>query len=823
MTAKQRPKLYLLAGNGSAADWWDEVLPYFSQYQAVAIELPGFGGNTSELPDSLSGLADALAAQTEPGHAIVATGISALPVLHLLVRKPGHFSRTVLLSPVGVALWRRRLPRLMQLPGLLPLAQWLLANFPRVFSRQFALPGFSPDYRRIARGYARCRAFAPYFRWVRPDNALTLFDQISDPIELLWGGRDGVIGAQHAAAWEAVLCRSALAVTFKPGWGHYPFWQCPADFVAQLERGVEDAGFNAHTKGGRLLLAQAAGLPVPALRVLRPGFDRQRLAAWLGSFDREAPQGWAVRSSGDDEDGIDCANAGRHDSFLRVPADAVVEHVDRLHAAGLASVVVQRMIEPTLSGVGFARGLAAEIEWVNGHLSALVDGRVQPQRLRFSKLGGEWGERPSRRVLAGALSERALWDFLQAVVRCFHGQALDIEWAWDGRQLWLLQARPVTRYGWQRWLTNANIGEILPPQPSRLIEAAQRQAAASIPQVYARWDARALDDAEPFTALHADASYINAELFLARLADWGIPGDALAREIGGSVPDLPARPWRWPRALPVLLRMLFASRRALDGLDAGLARWQAELDALIASPLSDEAQAKRLANWLMRFYTWLVQQNLCIGAAIASSGGAWLGRPQTQTEQRGPHRLPWESDPATPRPAVAAPSLAALPRWSWPLRLAHRLGLPGMRGYYLQTREQFRDRLMLLFFRLHHAFPASQREHWFAPVSVVRSEQGGFWQHGGRGDAPDGALQLSPGEVEGVLGEDILLVDALDPGLFEHYRQARGVVTRSGGLLSHGATMLRELKVPALAWADVPESWLGARVRLARGQLHVLG
>ena len=28
-----KPLLYLLAGNGSAADWWDDALPHFQRYQ----------------------------------------------------------------------------------------------------------------------------------------------------------------------------------------------------------------------------------------------------------------------------------------------------------------------------------------------------------------------------------------------------------------------------------------------------------------------------------------------------------------------------------------------------------------------------------------------------------------------------------------------------------------------------------------------------------------------------------------------------------------------------------------------------------------------
>ena len=40
-----KPLLYLLAGNGSSAEWWDDAVPHFTRYQVVPLELPGFGSN----------------------------------------------------------------------------------------------------------------------------------------------------------------------------------------------------------------------------------------------------------------------------------------------------------------------------------------------------------------------------------------------------------------------------------------------------------------------------------------------------------------------------------------------------------------------------------------------------------------------------------------------------------------------------------------------------------------------------------------------------------------------------------------------------------
>ncbi|MCA3934140.1 MAG: alpha/beta hydrolase, partial [Burkholderia sp.] len=81
-----KPILYLLAGNGSAADWWDDALPHFRHYRPVPLELPGFGNHPAPPCEDLAAYAQALLDATEPGHAIMAVGVNALLVLHALQR-----------------------------------------------------------------------------------------------------------------------------------------------------------------------------------------------------------------------------------------------------------------------------------------------------------------------------------------------------------------------------------------------------------------------------------------------------------------------------------------------------------------------------------------------------------------------------------------------------------------------------------------------------------------------------------------------------------------------------------------------------------------
>ncbi|MFK3774126.1 alpha/beta hydrolase [Pseudomonas sp. NPDC089406] len=809
----EQPLLYLLAGNGSAADWWDDALAHFQHYRVQPLELPGFGDNPQPPCDDLAGYAEALLALTECGHAIMAVGVGGLIVLHALQRRPGHFSRSVLLAPVGAFLWQRRLPALMAPWPMRKGIHWLLSHRPGWFAHKFSAQRWTPaQYRRMGAGYARCRAFVPSWQQLRADTALPLLEWVSDPVELVWGDQDQMLGITQAAAWSAILARADLRISLRPGWGHYPWIDAPADFAAWLESG--EPGFVAHTKGGRLRLAQLAGQAVPQALTLEAASDPRLAQLLLAAPDAL----WAVRSSSYGEDQADAANAGLSTTYLRVPAGQVAGRVAELRAAGVEEVVVQRFITPQVSGIAFVRHLAVELEWVEGHLEALADGTATPQRATLSRLGEAW-QSGHFEPLHG-LRATLLWSFLQGVLKVFHYVPGDIEWAWDGQQLWLLQYRPISEHGWRRHLTAANIAEILPPQPSRFVEYAQRRAAASIPAVMARWDSRVLQDNEPFTAVFGGASYINNDLFLARLADWGVASASYAGEVGGATPHLPWRPLRLLRSLPLLLRMQYQARAHLQALAPGLQRFDAELAQLRA----EGADGQQLADWFSRFYVFVVQGNLCIASALASSGGSLLGRPPTAYEQvqHQPHRLPWETDPGTPRPQAGELPLQPMPAWPGRARLAHRLGLPGMRGYYLQVREWYRDNLMRIFLRLHHAMPLAEHEHWFAPHPQVRNRDGSFWQDGGEGAEQASGFMIYPGQVQGILGQDILLEDALDPGRHAQYQAARAVIARMGGRLSHGSTLLRELRKPSAVLPQVSNEWLGREVLYRDGELRLV-
>jgi hypothetical protein len=132
--------------------------------------------------------------------------------------------------------------------------------------------------------------------------------------------------------------------------------------------------------------------------------------------------------------------------------------------------------------------------------------------------------------------------------------------------------------------------------------------------------------------------------------------------------------------------------------------------------------------------------------------------------------------------------------------------------------------------RLAHASVTASAQHvasqWLSPHPADRTRSDTFWQDGARFGAVKTASHalsfvIYPGAAEGIVGTDILIVDALESGHYERYRAASAVIARTGGRLSHGATLLRELRKPSavIAGANVDGSLDGARVRYADGAL----
>lgn len=811
-----KSKLYLLGGNGSNASWWKFVIPHFKNYEPVAIELPGFGSNTSHFHNSYNELAHSLINQTEPGNEILACGINALTVLHSVTINPSHFSKITLLSPIGAFLWERKFVKLMSVPGATALLKFFLSNFPKLFKNKFTDSEWNDEnFNIISNGYKECRAFKSYFNFTSAINALDLFDYIKSDIRIIWGTQDRIVGVNHLAAWDTILKRANLSITIKDNWGHYPFFDSPEEFCETVENFNE--GFYSHTKAGRLRLAKLSGLNVPEFEIVKHKNS---------NFKIPDARLFVVRSSFQNEDGADESSAGLHESFIKVKREEIHEKVNYLFDSGADEVVVQKFIEPEVSGIAFVRNISTEIEWVEGHLGNLTSGKVQPYKSVISKMKNGWevGWNHNMDDAPFIVMISYLNELLLECIKKFHFEHCDIEWAWDGKNFHLLQVRPVTSYGWRRLITSANLDEILPKQVSNLLYEAQTKAAKSIGTVYSLWDKRTLEDSEPFTVDYNNAHYINCDLFLSRFKDWGLPASLFFREIGGMAPEPNFNLRRFILSFPVFVKMLLKARREIRKTYSKILGFKKELQTIIET--SPHHKNELLRQWFIRYYLFIVRTNILLKACLSSSAGSFMGRPKTvyseMFEKKFPHRVKYESDPASHRGDKTFSEISKYPNWNLTLRLWDSLGLPGMRGRYTEVREWFRDNNMKLFQLLHFELIGSTE---LEKSNSLREKSGTFWQDSGLDESVEYTdsqpIIIYPGSAEGIVGVEILIVEALEPGHFEEYKKAKAVIAKTGGQLSHGATLLRELKKPSSINSGVELNIQGDFVRYTNGKIIV--
>ena len=268
----------------------------------------------------------------------------------------------------------------------------------------------------------------------------------TDPAHV--GGKAAALGELHRAGFRVppgeVLPRSAFDT-----------------FVAPVAPGIEQI-LSALDASDPLALARAAseiaallqGCPVPTL-------ESSGISGTV-----------AVRSSAVGEDTGGASFAGQLDSCLDVRADGLTDAIRRVwtslygarclayqRARGARlqtmGVIVQQQIEGRVSGVLFTEDPEdrdhLRLEYCEGMGEALVSGRVVPYSFGLSE--------PRELPLLESAVVSELLDVGRRIAQ-LRGGPQDIEWTWDGQQLWVLQARPVTTE-WAVY-SNANINENYP-------------------------------------------------------------------------------------------------------------------------------------------------------------------------------------------------------------------------------------------------------------------------------------------------------------------------------------------------------------------------
>ena len=203
----------------------------------------------------------------------------------------------------------------------------------------------------------------------------------------------------------------------------------------------------------------------------------------------------AVRSSAVAEDTAGASFAGQHDTYYYIDRNRVADAVRhcwlslwsahaRAYRTGRESVaaerfamavLVQRMVQADRAGVCFTReptgkfetAVCIEATWGLG--AALVDGRVSPDRLILSRNGSVLrqhigrkrhkvaasinnpdGSRlepvPAQQQGVSVLSDEQVQAVLQQslAAEALFGGPQDVEWAFAGNRLFILQSRPIT-------------------------------------------------------------------------------------------------------------------------------------------------------------------------------------------------------------------------------------------------------------------------------------------------------------------------------------------------------------------------------------------
>ena len=291
---------------------------------------------------------------------------------------------------------------------------------------------------------------------------------------------------------------------------------------------------------------------------------------------------YAVRSSSASEDAVSESLAGQLETFLRVVGvDSVVEAVraiwasDRERLAAYRSkrsrtrdapmqILVQEMVAAVSAGASFSRNpiTGADeviVEAIEGTSELLLQGGVTPRRwvVPGDTIASDWS----------ALPDEILREIVQTTRRVDRelSYAADLEWAYDGSQLWWLQVRPITSLQGVPVYSNRISREYLPGLVKPLVWS------INVPMINGAWvdlfqravgplsiDPKALAKQFHFRA------YFNMSGMGELFRKLGLPVDALEQTLG-LVPVTGRAPfgfrWRMVRHLPRVVRFLWELSR----------------------------------------------------------------------------------------------------------------------------------------------------------------------------------------------------------------------------------------------------------------------
>lgn len=302
-------------------------------------------------------------------------------------------------------------------------------------------------------------------------------------------------------------------------------------------------------KAATLSVLKRLGYAVPEGWVLLPGDNPKQL---IKKLTVSATNPLIVRSSALGEDSEEASAAGQYTSILNVTTKSALQEaiaqvlvsyhnpvatqyrLDRQLPDTAMAVLIQKQILGVFSGVAFSRdpisqqGNAVVIEALPGDATQVVSGRVTPEQYRvylseqsdLHLVEGN-GQLPTALAKEVAVLARQLEDY-------YHGIPQDLEWTYDGTQLWLLQARPITTLQpiWTRKIAAEVIPGLIRPLTWSINRPLTCGVWGEIFTIVLGSRANGLDFKQTAT-LHYSHAYFNATLLGQIFRRMGLPAESL--------------------------------------------------------------------------------------------------------------------------------------------------------------------------------------------------------------------------------------------------------------------------------------------------------
>lgn len=162
---------------------------------------------------------------------VLGTGIGGSIVLEMLQHHADDVAGVILHAPVGTRLDTRLFPRLMRLPLMRGVGQWVFSAslFRPMWQRLLFQSPVDDDYaKQFFDEYARCTVFGQMFDIITPQWFQTL-KPLHVPAVLLWGAREKILRVEQLEDYKALLPQHSVAVI--EDWDHFPMIETPQQFA----------------------------------------------------------------------------------------------------------------------------------------------------------------------------------------------------------------------------------------------------------------------------------------------------------------------------------------------------------------------------------------------------------------------------------------------------------------------------------------------------------------------------------------------------------------------------------------------------------------